>query len=45
MLTMAKLDIIGAGGTYTWDRVDQKIRRHVMPLIAPHTATNTAQCL
>jgi len=31
-------------GTYTWDRVGQRIRRHVMPLIV-HTATNTAQCL
>jgi glycosyltransferase involved in cell wall biosynthesis len=31
-------------GTYTWDRVGQRIRRHIMPLIV-HPATNTAQCL
>jgi len=31
-------------GTYTWDRVGQRIRRHVMPLIV-HTESNTAHCL
>ncbi len=31
-------------GTYTWDRVGQRIRQHVMPLIV-HTATSTAHCL
>ncbi len=31
-------------GTYTWDRVGQRIRHNVMPLIM-HAATTTAACL